>query len=510
LNGALRGSWILPFVGFFLVFTAWALAAPYGGPPDETQHAIRAAGVVSGQIAPAPARVTWGRDNDGTGAIQRVPSGLGNLANCWGFDPAKSAACAEPIGGGPLADVPTSAGRYNPVYYAAVGLPLRLWPGWGGLVLTRLISAALSAALLAWAFATLIRWSRYGLMLAALMACATPMVAHLAGAINPNGLEIAAGIALFAGAIPLLLRNPEATTTLTTRSPLIWLVGTSAVLLAVLRALGPLWLLAALFALLVPNSRGYLRRLWGQRLVRWWAGAVVAALAFGVAWVFLAKANEIVAVKAGKYHFGAAQAALIYFQSWDVYLKGMVGIAGWFDIVMPAPLYWVWISAAAALVIFALAVTGWADRWRFLVMFVGGVIVPGLLQVSEANLTGFVTLGRYMQPLLVGAPLLAAFILEWRLLNARQSATMTRLFCLLLLPCHLALLVYGMVRWQRGAYAYPGLGRLNPLAGDWHPPTGSALPVAAMVVGLVLLGWVFWRGPVAAAAVGVPDDATRR
>jgi hypothetical protein len=394
------------------------------------------------------------------------------------------------------------------VYYAAVGLPLRLWPGWGGLVLARLISAALSAALLAWAFATLVRWSRYGLVLAGLMAAATPMLAHLAGAINPNGLEIAAGIGLFSGAIPLLLAGPgESKAALAAKAPLIWLVGTSGVLLAVLRSLGPLWLAAGLFALLVPQSRSHLRRLWAQRLVRWWAWGVLAALAFGVAWIFLARANEIVAVKQGKYHFGTVQAALIYFQSWEPFLKCMVGIGGWFDIFMPTPFYWAWICAAGALVVFALVVGDWSDRWRFFVIFVGGVIVPGLLQVSEANLTGFVTLGRYMLPLLVGMPLLGAFILEQRLLNAKQAHSMTKLFCLLLLPCHLVLLVYGMVRWQRGAYDYPGLSRLNPLGGDWHPPTGSALPVLVMVVGLIVLGWMFWWGPVSAAAVPVPGAA---
>jgi hypothetical protein len=105
-------------------------------------------------------------------------------------------------------------------------------------------------------------------------------------------------------------------------------------------------------------------------------------------------------------------------------------------------------------------------------------------------------------------PLLAAFIVERRLLNAPQSRSLTKLFVLLLLPCHLVLLVYGMVRWQRGAFRYPGLGRLNPLGGSWHPPTGSVVPLVVMVVGLVLLGWLFWRAPLLAAATPVPGAVT--
>ncbi|MGC9666981.1 DUF2142 domain-containing protein [Planosporangium sp. 12N6] len=496
-----RKQWILVFLGFFLVFTGWSLAAPYDAPPDEVQHGIRAYGVLSGQILPKPTVVIWGENNSGAGAYQKVPEGLYHPARCWGFWPEKSAACQKPISGGPLIDAPSSAGRYSPIYYAMVGLPLKLWPGWGGLVLSRLISSALSAAILAWAFVTLLRWSRYGLMLAGLLASATPMLAHLAGAVNPNGLEITAGIALFCGGIPLLLGKPGGSS----KSSLIWLTGTGAVLLAPLRSLGPLWLAFALGALLIPQSRARLHALWSHRLVRRWTYGVLASLAFAVIWVLASGAGQLVPPPDNRYHFGTGQAALHYFNSWETFLQGMVGVAGWFDIFMPLPFYWMWVCPVAALVLFALTIGTWADRWRFFILFLGGVVAPGILQVKEANVTGFIIGGRYMLPLLVGMPLLGAFIVERRLLNAKQSHTLTKLFCLLMVPAHLALLVYAMVRWQRGAYHMPGLGRLNPLAGDWHPPTGSLLPVVAMILGLALLLPAFWRGPRLAAALGDPE-----
>jgi hypothetical protein len=89
--------------------------------------------------------------------------------------------------------VGTSAGRHFPVYHVVVGWPLNVWGGWTGLILARLISAALSAAN---AFLVLARWSRYGLMLAGLVVAASPMAVEIGGFINPNGLEISAGIAL--------------------------------------------------------------------------------------------------------------------------------------------------------------------------------------------------------------------------------------------------------------------------------------------------------------------------
>jgi hypothetical protein len=489
-----RKQWLVAFLGFFLVFGSWAFAAPFDGPADEVQHVIRAVGVVSGQIAPKPAVVIDGQGNPGMGAYQQVPGGLWQHASCWGFNPKASAACATPISGGPIESIPTSAGRYNPLYYAMVGLPLKLWPSWGGLVLARLISAALSAALLAFAFIMLVRWSRYGLMLAGLLAASTPMLSHLAGAVNPNGLEIASGIALFSAAIPLLLGPPRGSI-----KPLIWLAGISGALLAMLRSLGPVWVVFALAALLLPQSRQTLARLWRVRLVRRWTAGVAVALVLSVGWIVVMKTGAIVAPAHPK-GYGLTTATMLYINYWGTtYLDGMVGVAGWFDISMPSPVYWLYIGLVGSTVVFALVVSGWADRWRFFVLFVGGVVVPGVMQVAEANAVGFIIGGRYMLPLLVGMPLLAAFILERRLLTARHARTFIRLFCLGLLPAHLVLLVFSMRRWQNGA----SLTGPNPFAGTWHPPTGSVAPVVLMLAGTVVLFWVFWTSPARIAAL--PD-----
>jgi hypothetical protein len=489
VTGSVTGSrrqWLLVFVGFFLVFGAWAFAAPYDGPADEVQHVVRAVGVVSGQVAPKPAVVKDGQGHDGMGAYQDVPKGLGTHASCWGFNPSRSAACAPPLSGGPVEPVATSAGRYNPLYYAMVGLPLKLSPNWTGLVLARLISAALSAALLACAFVVLARWSRFGLMLAGLLAATTPMLAHLAGAVNPNGLEIAAGIALFSAGIPLLLGPPRGRTT-----PLVWLFGVSTVLLATLRSLGPMWVFFALVALFVPQSRAAVRRMWNSRAMRWWAVAVAVAGIASLGWIVVMKTGGIIPIP-GLKHYTLGGAVLKYFNGWGgTYLQGLVGVAGWFDVFMPAPFYWVWITAAASLVVFALMAGTWSERWRLLVIAFGGVVPPGVMQVSEANTVGFIIGGRYMLPLLAGLPLLAAFIVERRVVTRRQAYSLTKMFCVGLLPMHLVLLVYAMVRWQKGVSST----HLNPLAGAWHPPTGSLLPLVLMVAGLVVVLVMFWAAP---------------
>jgi hypothetical protein len=122
------------------------------------------------------------------------------------------------------------------------------------------------------------------------------------------------------------------------------------------------------------------------------------------------------------------------------------------------------------------------------------------MQVSQVNMTGFITNGRYMLPLAVGMPLLGAYVLERELLTLKHVRSLTRMFVVLLVPVQLVFLVFGMVRWQRGVGYGPGVAWLNPLKGNWHPPTGSVLPLVLMLAGVVVTAWLFWRAPSLALA----------
>ncbi|GAA4252508.1 glycosyltransferase family protein [Dactylosporangium darangshiense] len=495
-----RKSWLVAFTAFFLVFGAWCFAAPFDGPADEVQHTIRAAGVASldpGQIFARPTTVPDAFGRPGMGAYQRVPVGMDAHATCFGPHPKVSAACAAGLKGGPIGEVSTSAGRYNPLYYLVVGPPLRWLPNWGGLVAARLISSALCAALLASAFVSLLRWSRYGLSAAALLAVATPMLAHLAGGVNPNSVEIAAGIAFFSAGIPLLLEPPD----LQRKRGLVTLLGISAVLLLMLRSAGPAWFAFGLFALAVPVRRKWLREYWRLLRVKLWTAGVTLAALLSFAWIVAMKTGELVPPPPGLWRYRFGEAVAIYIDSWWVYLQGMIGVAGWFDVTMWQPVYVVWAMLVGGLVFFGGIFGDWTLRWRYLVILLGGVALPGVLQVSQARQTGFITAGRYMLPLLAGLPLLAAWTLEQRLLDAARARSLARTFVIFLLPVHLVLLVWAMVRWQRGMPGNAGLGWFNPLAGKWHPPTGSITPLVIMGIGLAVTAVVFWRVPHDAAPV---------
>lgn len=479
-----RVAGLLAFLGFFLLIAAWSVAAPFNGTPDEQSHIIRAAGVAYGQVAPAPVAAAAG-----TGAFQQVPRGLTASAGCWQFNPGTPASCAAPPGSDPtLVTTATTAGRYNPVYYALVGWPLRLWPGWPGVLLARLIGAAASAALLAGAFVSAMRWSRLRFAAVGLVAVVTPMTLQMTSAVNPNGLEIAAGICLFAAGIPLLVRRDDRFD-----RRLLRLVVISAALLATLRAMGPLWLAFAAVALLLPFRPSALRRLLKIRAVRWSAAALVLVVLLGVGWTVVQKASVIGVVPQPFSTSSRSMAVWKVLGDWRDWVDELVGVMSWLDTDLPGYVYVIWECAVASLIIPAIALASRLDRWRMFVIFVGGAITPTLLQVWYINKYGPVTQGRYLLPLLSGLVLFASFVLEESGMPARVARFVGRLAAIVLLPLNLFALGYTMVRWQHGLGQYPLPRRdLNPLAGPWHPPLGSVVPLLAGLIGACVVGALLW------------------
>ncbi|MEU8921666.1 DUF2142 domain-containing protein [Kitasatospora sp. NPDC048545] len=479
-----RRTWWTAFIGFFLVCAGWALASPYDASPDEREHIIRAVGVARGEFAPKPEAA-----GGGIGAFQNVPASIVR-DNCWWFDPTKSAACAKAPGGEDqhVERVGTRAGRYNPVYYALVGWPMALWPNWLGLTLARLVSAGLVAALLASAAHSLVAWTRHRIAAAGLLVAVTPITAHLAGSINPNGIEIAAGVALVAALIPTLL-DPEQPL----RRAAMVQIGIAGSVLMTVRALGPLWCAAILGIMLVPAKRERLKQLLRFRPAWWTVGALGAAGAAGALWTVVMKASELMPVQVppGITVPKALRHEVIV--RWPDYFTEVIGVPSWLDTHLPATAYYLWYLAIGCLVLPALAFGAWSDRWRVLAFFLAPFAVITLSDAISAHKVGFVGQGRYLLPVAVGVPLVAAFVLGRRgVLEGARSASLVRTIALLVLPLQLAFLGYTMIRWQAGVGTSVDYTPLNPLAGAWHPPAGSATALLTAAVGCVVLGIWAW------------------
>jgi hypothetical protein len=467
--------WILAFVGFNLLFAGWAVAAPYNGPPDEQPHVLRAAAVTSGDLFPAD------------GYLQEVPASLVR-ERCFPMRADVAADCsAEPGGDETIGLHKTPAAYYNPIYYWVTAWPVAVWPDWTGILLARLLNGAAMSALLASAVVAASRWTRHGAVLAGLVVGVTPMVAHLGGAVNPNGLEIAAAVALFTGLIALLL---EKGTELNRGA--VALTGVSASVLVIPRSLGVMWLGVIVGVVLLGASRARLRELVRERVVRGWLGMVVAAGVVCGIWTLIARPQRLWHVgtdlTAGQIAKGA------FLDMWPNMPNQMVGVMGWAETLQPRLVYLAWFIAVGFLVLGGYVLGGRLERWRMIALFLATFVPLIAAELVLVETLGWFNQGRYFLPGAVGLPMLGAHVMARHGVTATQFRTVIRMLVVGLLPFQLICLSYTMTRWQSGGAI------LNPLEGSWMPPLGPVVPLVVGAAAVLVLGVMFWR-----AAGGSPE-----
>ncbi|MDG6110067.1 DUF2142 domain-containing protein [Dactylosporangium aurantiacum] len=462
----MRRAFLIALVGFFLLGAAWALALPVNGTYDEKQHLVRAWAVWTGQWLPHERTV----DASGidTNAFTGPRSLLPTDADCtWIDKPAyKPASCLTFTSDRTEVLVPSAAARYSPVYYALVGLPLRISPDTTGLVLARLLSAALSAALLAAAFAL----AGPGLLRAAVVLAATPMAMNLDGSLNPNGMEISAAVLLYVA----LLRKHWPT------------AGIAAALLLTIRDLGPFFAAAVLAASLFVTGT------WVRSKAFWLPFAGGAA--FAVLWALIASRTD--AVDPGRPIAATTSGAIlrdIADNRAEFWARQIIGQFGYGETTVSLGLIGLWYLLIAALVAPALWLGTTRLRIAILAVGIGSAILLVALELYFAPKVGHFAHGRYVMPLGVGVVLLAgtadryaAWLTEhgWldRLTIGLVAATV---------PLDVYALARVQTRFQRGINE-----GLNPIGGTWQPPLGSVLPLLACLVGGALLAVIVTRSSV--------------
>lgn len=511
-----RRVWLTAFLAFLALSAAWALASPLTSVPDEPWHMVKAAATVRLQLHGTPITVIT-HNGEVTNHVPmtgyRLPTAysyLTNLHECYFSAAHVSASCARSLTAEPgTALAGTTAGSNNPLYYLAVGWPSLLSDGPLGLYGMRLVSAALSSAMLASAVVTAFGWSRrrrYPLV--AVLAAATPMVLFLNGSVNPNSLEAGSAILLWAAMLSLLTDpQPALAPRLLTRA------GLATIALISVRQLGPAWALVIIICAALAGQSGALRGVLRRPAVWLWT-AVVGVVGLGsIAWT--AKFNVLgtggpSAANQDKTFFVAAR------HTFDLsveYLRQMVGFFGWLDVRAPYHLAELWFLPVLALMVTAAA----AGRWRdvaALVLLAGSVImIPVLAQGRQAASLGYIWQGRYLLAVAAGLPLLAGAILAKR--EPRQRWT---LWAVPKLPVAVtaSTLVLGFLMFftTLRRYAVGTHGPLVPLDPAWSPPGTIAGVVLLYLVGaglaalVVLKSWAPY--PEAADAredVALPDLA---
>ena len=467
----------------------WAWATPPSASPDEPAHLVRAASVVRGELFGEPS--AWGN-------LVHVPQYVADAhrTTCYAFRPEIPAACPLPAGEDPAATVlaPTSAGLYNPLYYALVGWPSLLFHDAGGLMAMRVASAVLSALFAALAFAVVTTFRGRRMPVLAFAVAATPMLLFLSGTVNPSAVEATATLAVFCAMLAMTLSPDPAR--VRGRAAI---VAVSAVVAVNARGLSPLWVLAAIAVplLLAPNARMLVQLLRRPAVIA--AMAVVAAGAVAaVGWTLATNslANAIAHPEDALQFPGVGASPLTGFERVLVgtvgYSQGLVGLFGWLDTPAPDGVLYAWGVAIGALAVGALLVLR-GRRLLVAAVLVGAfLLLPALVQAVYIHGGGMIWQGRYNLPLFLCLVIGLAALLEGDAFRSRHPWLRLRVLVV-------ALAVAGQL-WafetvlRRYAVGSEGSMRTFLLGSPpWAPPGGVMLALIAATVVYAVAGVLLFR-----------------
>lgn len=481
----------LGFVGFFVLFAAWAIATPPFAAPDEQYHVSRASGVARGQIVPP------GNDRYGGGAGAVVEArGLAAAAaqwRCLQFHLGQNASCAGPISSDPGEIwVFSGAAKYAPVYYAVVGWPTLLAFDDAAVYLMRLVSAAWCAAMLAGALAIALRFDRHRWLGVGVVVAVTPQIAFLSGTINPNSVEIAAAVLTWTAGLAIAASPTPAPT-----SWFRWFaVGATSMVL--MRQLSPFWLVGILAACAILAGRPRLRELRrSRRMYRWMLPPLVGTF-LQLIWTYGVGTDDVPVGARSDAPTGFTLPEVLRRQPdrWVQYISNV----GWLDVPLPGILATAWLALWLGLAFLALrGRVPLRARWSLGLVLLGVLVVPIMLEWPLTHRLGFFWQGRYALPVAVGVPLLAAAVLASRRLPRDPPRW----------AFPVAFVVTGFVgMWSfvRAFMRYSSSYRVYSIFGPWQPRVPFlVLALGALGAMALLVALVLRRSP--AGEVGGGEDA---
>lgn len=457
--------WAVTFVGITLVQVAWSLATPPFRGLDEHAHAFRADATARGQAAPLVVA--------GHGDVLAVDPDLVSAAwpVCDAFPDEVIVNCEPLTARDGLELIPSSAASYHPAFYAVVGVASRPFEGTAQLYALRFVSAALCAALLAWAAVLLARGARTPWPVVGLLVALTPTTTYTTTVAAPNGLEVAAAVLVWAALLRLPVQPAGG-------SGAAWALGVGGVLLCTLRTLGPGWLALIVGTCLAFHGAATYRRVFQQRPAVRWAGAAIAVAAGQSAvWVLANKTNSPAGQVLGSSDMDVVPTLLQPI----LWLAQVAGAFPARDEIAPPATLAVVFCLFVGLVAAALRGADRRARRTLATVAVLSVAVPLAFTVLTHPQLGYSWQGRYGWPYTLGALLICGLVLDARAPIWRGQGVVAVAVG--------ALSAGATVIGQLHVLAHEL--RHSPLAGDaaWWQPNPAAVAVLT-TFGLLALGLV--------------------
>lgn len=495
------GIWGISFLVLSMLSILWSLASPVFSVPDENAHAVKAIAQLQGQVV--------GRTVEGVRhtVVDLAPEDAYNPhILCFATHAEIPASCGVELGDpGGLSWFNTWVGGYNPLYYYLAGWPSLFLDGNAGIYGMRIASALVGSAFLAFAFQLAMagrraRWLPLGLAFAA-----APMNVYLLGAVNPNGLELAASVALWVGVLRLFEgfeRNGTARPDPWSASQAaIWAIVTvSAIAVANARALGPLWLVVIVALAALVSGWTPVRRLFTTSRSYLWIAVIGAAGIFSIGWTLYggALSNEAEAGDAPLVGAGPLAGAAYMLRMTPDFVQQAMGWFGWLDTPLPTWAYWLIAASAAVLVLLALTALPRRGTIAFAVVLAAALLVPVLVQARSVTQTGIIWQGRYSLVLYLGVLVVAGWLLSgreaWRV--SHLAPRISGIAAVFIAGFGLFAFWFVLLRYVVGLDTVPNAMWNDP---QWQPPLGwmTLLALYAVASGAYVL-LVVWLARVAA------------
>lgn len=462
-----RSFWIALLLAF-VVLGAWAFASPHMASPDEPAHAAKAAATVRGQFA---ADETGFRDGRGTFDIPALFAQAW-AQPCFAYEPEITGGCSSQIGGdmNSTVEVESHVARYNPLYYALVGLPTLLPLSELTFTAMRLVSALLNAFLIAFTFRVIASLRRPVLPMLGVFAALTPMTLFIGASITPQGPEVF-GAVLVGVTLMALVFDPRPDA-LAGRG---WILvaGTAPFVLA--RGLSPgyLFLIVVLVLLVSPRFETVREIVLDRRFWPPLAACVVLSIA-GLAYT-LASGSLALGIVFPDPALTATGVVARMLAETSSYLEQVIGLFGWADVHLPLVLLVCIGGVMLTVGILGFALSRWRGRLVLALILFAVVAVPIAVQLLSYRESGIVWQGRYVLPLAVQAPLLAGFLAGAAAsVPAHVSAAVLKTALVVVAVCQVAAVIVNMHRYINGASG-PWLGRVDD---SWNPLVPSVVIVA--------------------------------
>ncbi|MGY4540238.1 hypothetical protein ACVWY0_000132 [Arthrobacter sp. UYNi723] len=453
----------------------WSLASPLMSAPDEAAHVIKAAAVARGQFAGGSSGA------QGEALTVQVPKYLADLSsyNCFATHPEKTPACSPSIDGANQSLVPaqTSAGNYNPVYYAIVGLGSHGFTGEAALYTMRLISAWLTSFFLAAIFYAAASMRRNQFMVIAAAISITPAVLFLTGSVNPNALEIGTAAAFYMGLCLMLERRTQ---TKLNRFPAVVLT-VSGVLLSNTRPLSFLWIAVALAAILLGHNLTAIRTVLRTKSFQLSAFIVGLSCLFALWWSLSARSlDSLFAVTPP---IPADEAALLMLDRTVGYMREYVGVLGSLDTAPPMAVVYAWVLGFGSMLLLSFTARPARLRWPVALLAVAVIAIPPALQAGSSEKLGWIWQGRYALALIVLLILTSGIAVRFRPFKVTPwSISIIRWSLVLGALAHTYLMLEGLRRYTVGVQG-DHVNWSEMFDPQWQPPfSWQGLTIAYLLV----------------------------